>query len=63
MQATRLWAGLGLGVATMFLIDPGQRRRRRARVRDTAVRGIRRTFIETGRAPHDAAGRSQSAYS
>jgi hypothetical protein len=47
----------------MFLIDPGQRRRRRARVRDTAVRGIRRTFIETGRAPHDAAGRSQSAYS
>jgi osmotically-inducible protein OsmY len=61
LDRSALVAGVGMGVATMYLLDPDRGRRRRAVLRDKMVRGARVGVDGLGVAGRDLAHRASGA--
>jgi hypothetical protein len=57
-KATIALAGLGVGAGLMYFVDPQEGRRRRARLRDTAVHAGRTAKVAAGTVSRDAEHRA-----
>ena len=62
-KGTALIGGAGLGAGVMYLLDPDRGKRRRALVRDQAIRSVRQTREAAEATAHDVQHRAQGIVS